>query len=114
MCFLSVEKSCSPYSSKWCGLVHMLFPTGRATGSSVFQLISPVAQDTTYLSLHNGSPLGDRSPSHCACSDTNGLRYKAQHQHQHIWLVLTYNVGLFNVICNNVVNGLNVNIQGLS
>src|SRR4029434_7675754 len=25
------------------GLVHMLFPTGRATGSSVFQLISPVA-----------------------------------------------------------------------
>src|SRR4029434_11248270 len=25
------------------GLVHMLFPTGRATSSSVFQLISPVA-----------------------------------------------------------------------
>src|SRR4029434_9057174 len=41
------------------------------------------------VSLHDGSPLGDRSPSHCACSDTNGLRHKAQHQHQHIWLVLT-------------------------
>src|SRR4029434_9316432 len=66
------------------------------------------------LSLHNGSPLGDRSPSHCACSDTNGLRHEAQHQHQHIWLVLTHNVGLFNVIFNNVVNGLNVNIWGLS
>src|SRR4029434_2659010 len=63
------------------------------------------------LSLHDGSPLADSSPSHCACSDTNGLRHKAQHQHQHIWLVLTYNVGLFNVIFNNVVNGLNVNIQ---
>src|SRR4029434_9716210 len=50
------------------------------------------------LSLHDGSPLGDSSPSHCACSDTNGLRHKAQHQHQHIWLVLTHNVGLFNVI----------------
>ena len=35
-------------------------------------------------------------------------------QHQHIWLVLTHNVGLFNVIFNNVVNGLNVNIWGLS
>ena len=42
----------------------------------------------------------------------NGLQ--AQHQHQHIWLVLTHNVGLFNVIFNNVVNGLNVNIWGLS
>ena len=67
-----------------------------------------------HLSLHDGSPLGDSSPSDCACSDTNGLRHKAQHQHQHIWLVLTHNVGLFNVIFNNVVNGLNVNIWGLS
>ena len=31
-----------------------------------------------------------------------------------LWLVLTHNVGLFNVIFNNVVNGLNVNIWGLS
>lgn len=71
-----------------------------------------VADSYGMVSLHNGSPLGDRSPSHCACSDTNGLRHKAQHQH--IWLVLTHNVGLFNVIFNNVVNGLNVNILGLS
>src|SRR4029434_6624954 len=66
------------------------------------------------LSLHDGSPLADSSPSLCACSDTNDLRHKVQHQHQHIWLVLTHNVGLFNVIFNYVVNGLNVNIWGLS
>ena len=75
---------------------------------------------STVMSLHDGSPLGDSSPSHCACSDTKGLRHKAQHNRAcsdnktvysiSLWLVLTHNVGLFNVIFNNVVNGLNVNI----
>ena len=64
------------------------------------------------VSLPDGSPLVDGSPSHCACSDTNGLWHKAQHQH--IWLVLTHNVGLFKVLFYNVVNGLKVNIWGLS
>ena len=78
----------------------------------------------TSMSLPDGSPLADGSPSHCACSDTNGLQHKAQHNRTcsdnktvysiRLWLVLTHNVGLFNVIFNNVVNGLNVNIWGLS
>ena len=84
-------------------------PVGR-----IARATQPRLNQGSRLSLHDGSPLGDRSPSHCACSDTNGLRHKAQHQHQHIRLVLTHNVGLFNVIFNNVVNGLNVIIWGLS
>src|SRR4029434_6015092 len=87
--------------------------SGYFTSNLPFSLHS-VAGALEQLSLHDGSPLGDHSPSHCACSDTNDVRHKAQHQHQHIWLVLTHNVGLFNVIFNNVVNGLNVNIWGLS
>ena len=33
------------------------------------------------LSLPDGSPLPDGSRAHRACSDTNGLRQKAQRQH---------------------------------
>src|SRR4029434_6375338 len=45
----------------------------------LFPTLSPVAA-AMILSLHNGAHLGYLSPSHCACSDTNGVRHKAQRQ----------------------------------
>src|SRR4029434_1573002 len=30
-----------------------------------------------HISLPDGSPLADGSPSHCACTDTNGLQHNA-------------------------------------
>ena len=37
--------------------------------------------EQVWLSLPDGSRLPDGSPAHHACSDTNGLRQKAQRQH---------------------------------
>src|SRR4029434_9373018 len=81
-----------------------LCTTGRhCTGWDIFSL----ALRTFPLSLPDCSPLPDGSPAHRACSDTNGLRQKAQRQH--MGLVLTHNVGLFNVIFNNVVTTFQTN-----
>src|SRR4029434_7424796 len=61
------------------------------------------------MSLPDPRPLPDPS---CACSDTNGLRHKAHHQH--MGLVLTHNLGIFNVIFNYVVNSLQHKAQLVS
>src|SRR4029434_1520160 len=107
----------------------MVVKTMIATNVLVLYFRTFCVKMSSKLSLHDGSPLGDSSPSHCACSDTNGLWHKAQHNRAcsdnktvySISLnininisVLAHNVDLFNVIFNNVVNGLNVNIWGLS
>src|SRR4029434_10129067 len=57
-----------------------------------------------WVSLHDGSPLGDSSPSHCACSDTNGLRHKAQHNR-----ACSDNKTVYSIRLN-----ININISGLS
>src|SRR4029434_2301782 len=56
------------------------------------------------VSLHDGSPLGDSSPSHCACSDTNGLWHKAQHNR-----ACSDNKTVYSIRLN-----ININISGLS
>ena len=56
------------------------------------------------VSLHDGSPLGDSSPSHCACSDTNGLWHKAQHNR-----ACSDNKTVYSIRLN-----ININISGMS